>query len=100
MLRHVVLSLLVTTPALAQLQCNVPNNDKVDCGYFGIQQPECEASGCCWVPVSKDGEAKDTPWCFYQEGTTRPPSVCDNIIWTGAGDYGFTQQFYDLGWGA
>lgn len=29
--------------------CAVSDESKVDCGYTGITQTECVASGCCWV---------------------------------------------------
>jgi len=34
---------------------------KSDCGFVGIDQPGCEAKGCCWQPSSADG---NDPWCF------------------------------------
>ena len=48
---------------------------KVDCGYSGINQSECEQKGCCWVPVEtqnplflaigqEQSQPDDTPWCF------------------------------------
>jgi len=44
--------------------CNV--TDKIDCGYVGINKEQCEAKGCCWVPVSAN--VGDIPWCFYSGG--------------------------------
>lgn len=46
---------------------NSPSGDcssvtnKVDCGYMGIDEAECESKGCCWV---EDNYGND-PWCFY-----------------------------------
>jgi len=40
--------------------CNKDVYERKECGYFGIQQQECEASGCCWKPSSING----IPWCF------------------------------------
>ncbi|GMH45019.1 hypothetical protein BSKO_12976 [Bryopsis sp. KO-2023] len=33
-------------------------DERIDCGYYGINQGECEGKGCCWVP----GRG---PWCFF-----------------------------------
>jgi len=41
--------------------CSVSN--KVDCGYLGIDQSECQSTGCCWAESSVQGE----PWCFQKE---------------------------------
>ena len=66
---------LLASSALAQ-NCGLADNEKVDCGYVGIDQFGCESKGCCWVPVFKDGEKErqgGTPWCFY------PATQCDDI---------------------
>ena len=35
-------------------------------GYVGIQEGECVAKGCCWLPVDRTAPlAVDQPWCFY-----------------------------------
>ena len=39
-------------------QCSV--SKKVDCGYYGINQNQCESKGCCWVPNVPSTE----PWCY------------------------------------
>ncbi len=67
--------------------------DRVDCGFFGIDQAGCEAKDCCWSPVSKDN-SRDIPWCFYKSDVTPPPSNCDKIVWS-ASDPGFTQSDID-----
>jgi len=41
-------------------QCSVPDNQRQDCGFFGIDQGGCEGQGCCWQE-SQSG----APWCFY-----------------------------------
>mmetsp|Transcript_33419 Transcript_33419/g.93798 ORF Transcript_33419/g.93798 Transcript_33419/m.93798 type:complete len:571 (+) Transcript_33419:58-1770(+) len=40
------------------------NNDgyRVDCGYSGITESECEAKGCCWNEL--DDNPNNLPWCF------------------------------------
>lgn len=45
----------------SDLSCTVSN--KVECGYFGIKQNECEAKDCCWYESNVSGE----PWCFYKQ---------------------------------
>ncbi|KAL4423393.1 hypothetical protein ABPG77_004324 [Micractinium sp. CCAP 211/92] len=38
---------------------------RVDCGYMGMSQAECEGKGCCWAPAQFDGAPHvDLPWCF------------------------------------
>ena len=41
-------------------------NDRVNCGYFGIGEGECEDRGCCWSPSSAD----ELPWCYHEKGNT------------------------------
>lgn len=43
--------------------CVVDDSQKVDCGYAGIDQSQCESQGCCWSPA---GDGSAIPWCFYQ----------------------------------
>lgn len=59
--------------------------DKIDCGHVGTQQPDCEASGCCWQP--SEGRPRSVggngdPWCFYKSGAA--PSCPLNYTSTGA----------------
>ena len=44
--------------------CAVTN--KVDCGYSGINQQQCETKGCCWVPTNPN--PNNDPWCFFASG--------------------------------
>jgi hypothetical protein len=37
--------------------CDVSNIDKWDCGQMGTNQAQCEADGCCWVPVTANHNA-------------------------------------------
>ncbi|XP_062936672.1 lysosomal alpha-glucosidase isoform X2 [Cynocephalus volans] len=52
-------------------QCDVPPNSRFDCAPDkAITQEQCEARGCCYVPVrqvQKDSQMGQ-PWCFF------PPS--------------------------
>ena len=43
-------------------QCQT--NDRVECGYFGINEAQCEYRGCCWSPTTASGQ----PWCYYEKG--------------------------------
>ena len=43
-------------------QCQT--TDRVECGYFGINEAECEYRGCCWSPTTASGQ----PWCYYEKG--------------------------------
>eukprot|EP00735_Rhodelphis_limneticus_P000780 TRINITY_DN11307_c0_g1::TRINITY_DN11307_c0_g1_i1::g.745::m.745 TRINITY_DN11307_c0_g1::TRINITY_DN11307_c0_g1_i1::g.745 ORF type:complete len:956 (+),score=271.53,sp/O04893/AGLU_SPIOL/35.44/1e-153,Glyco_hydro_31/PF01055.21/6.7e-148,Trefoil/PF00088.13/5.5e-14,Trefoil/PF00088.13/5.4e+03,Gal_mutarotas_2/PF13802.1/0.002,Gal_mutarotas_2/PF13802.1/5.1e+03,Gal_mutarotas_2/PF13802.1/7.8e+03 TRINITY_DN11307_c0_g1_i1:28-2868(+) len=52
--------------------CTVDPSARKDCGYSGITDSQCWASGCCWSPSDVQG----APWCFY-EGS--PPSTARNI---------------------
>lgn len=51
----------VTSCQAASSQCSVSDADKVDCGFVGITQSECESKSCCWSPAGSDSQ---TPWCF------------------------------------
>jgi len=41
-------------------QCDVSENQRQDCGYFGIDQNGCERDSCCWRESSSGA-----PWCYY-----------------------------------
>jgi len=56
--------------AVAGNECNVPTDQRKDCGYSGTKQSDCEASGCCWVPA---GEGSSIPWCFFKAGPSPSP---------------------------
>ena len=46
-------------------RCEVQeDSDKVNCGYVGIIQTQCEAKGCCWKEPSVSG----VPFCFHKVG--------------------------------
>lgn len=48
--------------------CSLADEQKVDCGYMGINQSQCEAKGCCWRPVFSEEKLSGTPWCFFPSG--------------------------------
>ena len=48
--------------------CSVSNRFKIDCGYFGIDQTQCEAQGCCWQEIADNPD--NYPWCYQQGGTS------------------------------
>ena len=41
--------------------CDLASSERIDCGYNGINQHQCEAKGCCWRP-GEEGQA----WCFFK----------------------------------
>ena len=43
-------------------QCQIDGDQRKECGYMGIKQPECEGKGCCWRPLE---EGSSGPWCFF-----------------------------------
>jgi glucoamylase len=65
MFRFAIL-LSVLTAVAATGSCSVSDYDKVDCGYYGIDQTTCEAKSCCWAPSSVSG----IPYCFSQAGAS------------------------------
>ncbi|EHB03614.1 Trefoil factor 3 [Heterocephalus glaber] len=44
---------------LSPNQCVVPPKDRVDCGYPGVTQKQCNNRGCCF-----DSSIRNVPWCF------------------------------------
>eukprot|EP00828_Plagiopyla_frontata_P005121 TRINITY_DN11_c0_g1_i1.p1 TRINITY_DN11_c0_g1~~TRINITY_DN11_c0_g1_i1.p1 ORF type:complete len:716 (+),score=77.67 TRINITY_DN11_c0_g1_i1:203-2350(+) len=76
--------------------CTVAAEQKIDCGYDGITSQQCQAKGCCWVPVNET--TVNIPWCFYQAGYS--PCGTLNFSATSPGFTSadiaiFTQYFYD-----
>ncbi|XP_066470910.1 lysosomal alpha-glucosidase isoform X2 [Tiliqua scincoides] len=51
------------------LQCDIPLDSRFDCAPEKLlSREECQARGCCYVPVLPRGPASGQPWCFF------PPS--------------------------
>merc|ERR1712087_624699 len=48
------------TPSPPANQCDVSENQRQDCGYYGIDQNGCEGKGCCWRESNSGA-----PWCYY-----------------------------------
>jgi len=46
----VILILITYIISVATSTCTVSDSEKVDCGFVGINQSQCETKGCCWVP--------------------------------------------------
>lgn len=42
--------------------CDLLIDDRVECGYPGISEIECEDRNCCWIPFSAD-DLRNPPWC-------------------------------------
>ena len=78
--------LLVPAGVLSQ---NCAVTDRVDCGYFGIDQQGCQDKGCCWQPTAQ--REHDTPWCFYPDGGAGGDCSDYNLVAEGPG---FTEEFY------
>lgn len=52
-----------SVPAPSKQQCSLNNANRVDCFPDGdASEGECNARGCCWVPVQ---DSDNLPWCFY-----------------------------------
>ena len=66
-----VFAALLIVSTLSQ-SCDMGLDDRVDCGFMGIDQPKCEAKGCCWKPArlltESQEQPNDTPWCFFPAG--------------------------------
>jgi len=71
--------------------CTVSNNDKIDCGFMGINEQTCQAEGCCWEPVEPN--PNNVPWCFHNADYEDP---CTTFNWEADGPGGFDDAFYQL----
>jgi len=82
--------------------CEVSSSSKRDCGHPGTQQPDCEASDCCWMPVqsitykrflesSITNVKENIPWCYKKSSA---PDFCKSFNWK-TSEIGFDQSFYD-----
>jgi len=72
---------------------------RVDCGYDGITEDECENNNkCCWGEI--DNNPNNYPWCFYPNQTTpttqpttpAPTAIGSDAIKT---DLNFVAQNWD-----
>jgi len=57
--------------------CEIPGNQRQECGFPGIDSGTCVGYGCCWVPL--DGHY----WCFHPKST----AACDS-----AGEIGWNNK--------
>lgn len=48
--------------------CALPDSQKSDCGWNGVNQQTCEQKGCCWQSSSTGG----VPWCFHKGASPSP----------------------------
>jgi glucoamylase len=69
----------------------VSGDARLDCGFDGITESECEGKGCCWNPSasSEFGYTDNYPWCFFKAGHS-----C-TINYNGTNP-GFPENWYDL----
>jgi len=47
--------------------CDIPDNEKTDCGYVGTRLDECDTDRCCWKEVHGKVDHRGysaVPWCF------------------------------------
>lgn len=52
--------------ALQPTACDIPPDRRFDCAPEKLtSQEECQARGCCYVPVSCLDSANGKPWCFF-----------------------------------
>jgi len=51
-------------------ECDISDANKVNCGFLGILEDQCQEAGCCY----RKSEASGTPWCFY---TAVPDDKCE-----------------------
>ena len=49
-------------PLIHNQYCD-PEATRIDCGYVGSNQENCEASGCCWSPIQNNPD--NLPWCYF-----------------------------------
>ncbi|XP_016047998.1 lysosomal alpha-glucosidase isoform X2 [Erinaceus europaeus] len=72
-------------PIAAPTGCNVPASSRFDCAPdSGITQEQCEARGCCYVPVRRPvGSHMGQPWCFFP--IDYPSYRLHNLTSTGLG---------------
>jgi len=56
-----------TPPSHDQPRCDISESQRLECGYYGIDEHTCVASGCCWRPA---GYGK--PWCYAAADATLP----------------------------
>jgi len=75
-------------------KCEVPPENLVDCGVYGIQEKECSDIGCCW----RGGQPNSLPpWCFYPKPQSPVPK--GSILLTYLRDEaGAEAQMLDMGW--
>ena len=53
-------------------ECVASEDERLDCGYMGIDESTCVSKGCCWTPTQAGG----VPWC-YKPG--HPKLNCPNF---------------------
>eukprot|EP01084_Bolivina_argentea_P223677 378410_1 len=75
---------------------HIPNDIKLDCGYFGITATECINKGCCWVEI--ENNPMDDPWCFYGNQTKIPTEVVQTVVVNDENNFNieYLQQYFEL----
>uniref|UniRef100_A0A5F8G900 Lysosomal alpha-glucosidase n=1 Tax=Monodelphis domestica TaxID=13616 RepID=A0A5F8G900_MONDO len=67
------------------LYCNISPDYRFDCApEKTLTQEQCEARGCCYVPVTQQGFSQIwTPWCFFPQ--SYPSYKLENLTTTKTG---------------
>uniref|UniRef100_A0A8D0GY36 Lysosomal alpha-glucosidase n=1 Tax=Sphenodon punctatus TaxID=8508 RepID=A0A8D0GY36_SPHPU len=61
--------LLLRNTSMGPVTCDISPDSRFDCALEKLlSQGECEARGCCYVPVASEAAGIWQPWCFF------PPS--------------------------
>eukprot|EP00971_Amphidinium_carterae_P051445 1013258-Amphidinium_carterae.1 len=74
-------------PPKQLLHCpDMPYEQRIDCGWWGVSPEACMAKGCCWQ-VDPVPNPKNIPYC-YRQRTAWPSCEIDNSNKTDCGFYG------------
>ena len=50
LLSLLLLSVVISRQEIKNIsQCNIPTNERQDCGFVGLDQKKCEEKGCCFL---------------------------------------------------
>ena len=78
------LILLTSIAYCSSTECVASEDERLDCGYMGIDQSKCEEKGCCWTPTSTGG----VPWCYHPGHPSLNCPKFDKVV----SDPGFTDS--------
>mmetsp|Transcript_68794 Transcript_68794/g.128362 ORF Transcript_68794/g.128362 Transcript_68794/m.128362 type:complete len:301 (-) Transcript_68794:56-958(-) len=75
-------------PNPLQICEDMPYEQRVDCGFWGVTEATCLERGCCWA-TDPDPNPNHIPWC-YRLHTAWPGCDMDNGLKTDCGFWGIT----------